>query len=97
MPGANVLGTLDVGELEPFTVSATAGQPLTIRFSETTSSSLAPGFSLYRPSGAVEATRSSSTSATCFFTPSQSGTYTLVAYDATPDASGAFQPAVSSP
>jgi large repetitive protein len=80
--GSTAAGTLDLGELESFTIAASAGQPLTVRVSETTSTNLTPGFTLYQPGGAVEISRSGATSASYSFTPTQSGTYTLVLFDA---------------
>src|ERR1044071_4832895 len=50
--GATHLGTIDVGDLDPWTISANAGESIIVRMGETAAAALVPQLRLFDPSGA---------------------------------------------
>jgi large repetitive protein len=87
-PGGMKLGELELGELESFTFTASVGQGVHVRVADITSSSLIPGFTVYRPNGSAVGSTWGSTVAAMAFSAPQDGIYTVVVYDAADSASG---------
>jgi hypothetical protein len=77
-------GVIDVGDLDVWTIDALAGDHLSITMTETVSgSSLTPWLRLYSPSGSLVGSNFTATQAQLAVTAATSGTYILVAGDAT--------------
>jgi hypothetical protein len=81
-PGGSVLGTIDRGELDSYTFTATVGEGIVLRVADLAGGALTPGFTVYGPAGnAVTWTAGVNVAGDAFAAPS-TGTYTLVVYDA---------------
>jgi hypothetical protein len=74
-------GTIDVGDLDVWTVAATAGQSIVVRMGETSSVSLSPQLRIYGPTGALLDTSTSTVGAELAVTAASSGTFVVVAGD----------------
>lgn len=79
--GASLSGYLDRGDLDSFTLSATAGESLQIVMSEGASPALAPEIFLYAPNGALVATTWSGTIATLNAIAPTTGVFTVIVGD----------------
>jgi hypothetical protein len=80
--GTSRNGTVNAADLDVYRVNATAGQPLTIRVNEIGSSSARPAIALYAPDGEYIGFDDHASAAVFTHTPTASGPYTLLVYDA---------------
>src|SRR5438445_505556 len=77
-------GTIDVGDLDPWTFAANAGDNIIVRVGETNSgSSLAPWVRLYGPNGVLVNDTFGSVAAEVFLKATNNGAFIVVAADAT--------------
>jgi len=82
-------GVIDVGDLDVWTVTATAGQSIVVRIGETNNVAFSPQLRLYDPSGALLDTSSTTVGAEVAVTATNSGTFLLVVGDFSGSWSGA--------
>jgi hypothetical protein len=92
-PGANeggLLGstgmlsdTIDKGDIDSFSIEATAGETVQVRMTDVAGGSLQPLLVVYDPSGAQVTYGYDANVAYVAFQATQSGTYTVLAYDST--------------
>ena len=81
--GAMHTGTIDVGDLDVWTVAAVAGEAIVVRASEITGgSALTPWLRIYSPSGALLDSNASGAGAEVAVTAASNGTYLVVVADA---------------
>ena len=82
--GVMHIGTLDIGDLDTWTISANTGDVIIVRMGEITSgSSLAPWLRLYGPNGALINENFGSVAAEVFVRATNTGAFIVVAADAT--------------
>jgi len=87
--GAMHTGTIDVGDLDVWTVNANVGEAIVVRMGEVVSgSSLTPWLRIYSPTGALLGSNFSSIGAEVAATAPISGTYLVVVGDASGSYSG---------
>ena len=87
--GAMHTGTIDVGDLDLWTVSALAGEAIVVRMGETVpGSSLTPWLRIYSPAGALLDSSFSTIGAEVSITAGTSGTFLVIAADASGSFSG---------
>jgi hypothetical protein len=88
--GALHMGTLDLGDLDVFTVSANVGEAIVVRAAEVVSgTSLAPWLRIYSPSGALLDSSTSAVGAEVAVTAASTGTYLVVLADNSSSYAGA--------
>jgi len=87
--GAVQTGSIDVGDLDVWTISATVGDAIVVRMGEVSSgSSLTPWLRIYSPSGALLGNSFAAAAAEVTTTAASSGTYIVVAGDGTSGLAG---------
>ena len=79
--GGHVSGTLDVGDLDSYTLTASAGENIRLRVVDTEGGALYPRVTLYRPDGSYVTYGNNSTVGVLDHTATVSGTYTVVISD----------------
>jgi hypothetical protein len=87
-PGGMVAAHLDEGALASYTFVAEAGQGIALRMADVGGSSLAPGITVYDPTGAVVASANANFVAAVAFQAQSNGTYTVVLGDSSGDLTG---------
>ncbi|HTQ06135.1 MAG TPA: IPT/TIG domain-containing protein [Polyangiaceae bacterium] len=80
--GTPVDGTIDLGDLDSYTFSATAGEKLQLVATDLNSTAFTPYIAVYGPTGTSVVNASGATTATASFTATTAGTYTFVVFDA---------------
>jgi hypothetical protein len=81
--GVMHIGTIDVGDLDLWTVEATAGQAIVVRMGETSPVLFSPELRIYGPNGALLDSAFSTVGAEVVATAGTSGTFLVVAGDIT--------------
>jgi hypothetical protein len=79
--GIVYLGTIDVGDIDPWTINAIAGESIIVRMGEVTSSSLTPVLRIYGPDGALLDFSYGAAAAEVTVRATNSGTFLVVAGD----------------
>lgn len=80
--GSATAGHLDKGELDSYSFAAVAGHPVQLQVTDLAAGPLWMAFAVYGPAGNLLSTTSGATVAARTFTPTITGVYTLVVYDA---------------
>jgi hypothetical protein len=73
--------TIDVADLDTYTLTASAGDHIELRIADTSNTTLAPQLSLYAPSGALIGTGSDALVAKVAHTAAEAGTFTVLVKD----------------
>jgi hypothetical protein len=81
--GTTYLGTIDTGDIDPWTFTASAGDGIIVRMGELVSSALTPHLRLYGPDGVLLDSSSADTAAEVTIRATNSGTFLVVADDLT--------------
>ncbi len=91
--GSNVLGTVSLGDLDTFTLSATAGEVLVLRVADLGATALRPTITLYDPTGASVGGDNNPSVAALSKVAAVSGTYTVLIRDGNtePNGTGSYQ------
>jgi hypothetical protein len=79
--GTPVAGTIDIGDMDSFTLTATAGTKLKLVATDVNATALVPYIAVYGPTGVNVVNANNATTATAAFTATVAGTYTVVILD----------------
>ena len=89
--GQNTTGTIDIGDVDTFTINASAGEDLSFDIQETAGSSFTLRVDLYRPNGQLLATQAIDGSFSIdVINLQQTGTYTYVVRDFDGNSAGSY-------
>ena len=95
--GQSRAGALPLGDVDVFTVAATAGTPFTLNVAETPGGSISPSLLVYGPTGVFAGFDDGSSAATVTVNPAVTGTYAAFVYDANADDAGSYAVALNAP
>jgi hypothetical protein len=84
-PGSAAWGTIDKGDLDSYTFTATSGTPVKLTLS---GPGFTPALNVFNPAGAPVTSGYAANSVSVTFTPTATGTYTVFAYDWTSGLAG---------
>ncbi|MEJ0034804.1 MAG: GDSL-type esterase/lipase family protein [Gammaproteobacteria bacterium] len=79
--GSSVTGRIDLGDIDTYTISGTAGQYVELRLADTESSDFRPLIELYDPDGLIQRTGYGPDVGVIGFTLQKTGTHTVVVND----------------
>lgn len=80
-PGETIRGTIDKGDLDAFTFTASPNVGVQLRVADVAQSSFVPYLAVYDPNGKVVETHYGQDVAVASFVPTLAGTYTALVYD----------------
>ena len=80
-PGAVATGSIEKGDLDSWTFTASEGEGIQLRVTDVAGGALVPAISVYNPSGGLTASTSNGEVAYTSFSAGMTGTYTVVVYD----------------
>lgn len=90
-PNAKVLGSIDLGDLDSFTFSASWGQGFQVRVADLYATALAPEIAIYAPSGSLAHYTWNGVTAAISATAQATGTYTIVVADRNGSGTGQYE------